>query len=167
MDPNRFRLLKARRHHKMMKWCAEQRREYEDVIAEFDKAVEQQEAIGLLNVRLGDIARICVNDPRADFWLQRRGSEERVGRPIDKAEYIKQGQDWGKDWSGSGADKPQRIEEIGICVVKPDVVAVAYLKAFMEMLWLSGYWRNLSYGMLQLKHIRTRDVKDVNVTFNA
>ena len=34
--------------------------------------------------RLGDIADIKIDDPDADFWIQRRGSKKNVGRVVTK-----------------------------------------------------------------------------------
>jgi hypothetical protein len=155
MKPDAYRSLIMSRHLKVMQWCQEENKTFQDVLKKFDAAVSQQSKLGPFKVQLGGVARICLNNPDADFWLQRRGNIERVGRPMREATPVKQG--WGE---------PERIEEIGICVTQPDVVAPAYLFAFMEMLWLRGYWQRYARGTLQLQNIIIRDVKAVVVTFD-
>jgi hypothetical protein len=34
------------------------------------------------SLKLGDVAKVGVNMPEADFWVVRRGSEREVGRPV-------------------------------------------------------------------------------------
>ncbi len=146
----RYKLRRAREHRDHMRECFEDNERFIRDMDALDSAVAEQAARGGFSHRLKDIARICVNDPHADFWLQRRGDSHRVGRPMDSYKLV------------SG-----KIEEIGICVSRPNIVAPAYLRAFFEVLWRKGYWERYSYGTLQLQHIRVSDVRNVVVTYNA
>jgi hypothetical protein len=146
----RYKLRRWQAHKEHMQECFDDNERFMEEMSDLDSAVAKQAALGSFRHRLKDIARVCTNDPHADFWLQRRGDRHRVGRPMRSYKLV------------SG-----RIEEIGICVSRPKIVAPAYLYAFFEVLWRKGYWEMHSSGTLQLQHIRTSDVKNVVVTYNA
>jgi hypothetical protein len=114
-------------------------------------AIAKQKLLGPFRERLSRIARVCLNNPDADFWLQRRGSEDTVGRVKMQFQSV-------------GQQNPKG-EDIGICVTRPDIVNPDYLRAWFEALWRRRYWRQNCYGMLNLQHIRLTDVAKLPVTF--
>lgn len=88
---------------------------------------------------------VKTNYPEADFWLQRRGSEENVGKPMRKFSEI-QGQ-----------------YNIGIKV--PEGMNKEYVYAQLASLYRKGYWRNKSQGTLKLQNIKVEDVKEALKSF--
>jgi hypothetical protein len=146
MNPNEWRSRRLLAFKKVWEKC---RREMTDIqvhLAAFERALDEQDPRGPFSARLVDIAQVRTGIPRADFWLQRRGTDENVGRPTRNPQ-----------WSQYN---------IGITVKRLDLVVPDYLYYWFEMLWMRGYWRNLNYGTLQLRHIRTSDVCSLRVTFN-
>lgn len=95
----------------------------------------------LMEGRLKDLAAIGTNMPDADFWLVRRGSENAVGRPV----------------------REFNPEHIGVRVTAEDRVDANYLYYVMQYLHMQGVWRDRAHGTLNLKNIRTQDVKDIAV----
>ena len=90
---------------------------------------------------LGDFVEIATNMDDADFWLQRRGSEQNVGKPHREfSEY-----------------------DIGLYVQRGDIIQPTWLYYMMEHLWREGYWRQRSRGTLALQHIVVRDVKAIPI----
>tara|TARA_R100001377_G_scaffold85135_1_gene70454 strand:- start:304 stop:771 length:468 start_codon:yes stop_codon:yes gene_type:complete len=85
------------------------------------------------------------NWPEADFWLQKRGSEQNVGKPLRKF------------------GKVQGKYNIGIKV--PKGMNKEYVYAQLAALFRKGYWQTHSYGTLNLQHIRVDDVKKILETF--
>ena len=85
---------------------------------------------------------VKTNYPEADFWLQKRGSEQNVGKPMRKFSKI-QGQ-----------------YNIGIKV--PEGMNKEYVYAQLARLFRKGYWQIHSYGSLNLQHIRVDDVKKIS-----
>lgn len=94
---------------------------------------------------IGDICEIKTNFPEADFWLQRRGSIETVGKPIK--EYYE--------------------ENIGIKVRDEfkDKVDPNYLYYYFMFLHQKGVFQPISYGTLKLQNIRLSDIKSIPVSF--
>jgi len=88
---------------------------------------------------------VKTNYPEADFWLQKRGSEQNVGKPMRKFSKI-QGQ-----------------YNIGIKV--PEGMNKEYVYAQLARLFRKGYWQIHSYGSLNLQHIRVDDVKKILESF--
>lgn len=91
---------------------------------------------------LHDVASVRVNDPDADFWIARRGSQDAVGKPT-------------REFSP---------EAFGIKVQRPDVVLPDYLFYAMQYLHSQGYWKPIATGSLRLVNIRAKDVRDVRLT---
>jgi len=96
--------------------------------------------------KLTAVAQVRTGAPRADFWLQRRGTDANVGKPT-----------YSPQWSQYN---------IGITVKRTDLVDPRYLYYWFELLWMKGYWQRLNYGTLPLRHIRAEDVCRLVVTFD-
>jgi hypothetical protein len=92
---------------------------------------------------LGDFATIKIGLEDADFWIIRRGSESKVGKPVN--EFSK--------------------ESIGVKVKDTDRINPKYLKYMIEYLWSQGYFKNLSHGTTELVNIKTKDVADIRLKF--
>jgi hypothetical protein len=95
-----------------------------------------------INMRLSDVATIAVNQPDADFWLIRRGSEREVGRPVDEYD-------------------PERI---GVLVTRTDILLPRYLFYVFANLHARGYWIPRARGTTRLVNIRTEDVKRLELS---
>lgn len=95
----------------------------------------------LLESKLAQHCEIRTNFPEADFWLVRRGSENDVGRPT----------------------RTFGPEHIGIKVVDTDKIMPDYLYYFMQYLHGRGVWKPMAHGTLNLKNIRTDDVRSIPV----
>lgn len=98
------------------------------------EAITLQEASG----KLSDVAEINTNMPDADFWIIRKGTEDRVGEPT----------------------KTFSPEHIGVKVDRASLVP-DYLYYVMMNIHNQGYWKNVSYGSLALKNIRVSDVRNI------
>jgi hypothetical protein len=157
VDYEKHRLAEAL---KIQKYCTEKYRGIVSDLDAFREALIEQAELGPFSARLSDIAGVCVNNPEASFWLQRRGSEKNVGRPVLAFKNVSQG---GKYTS---TPRPERGEDIGICLRRPDIVSEKYLRFWFEMLWRKGFWQMHNYGTMQLRHIRISDARDLVVTFN-
>ncbi len=92
-------------------------------------------------VKLGDLCTIKTNFPDADFWLVRRTDKKNVGKPV-------------REFSP---------HHIGIKVTDTDKLDSRYLYHMMTHLFNQGYWAEHSYGMGNLVHIRTDDVKNIGL----
>ena len=90
---------------------------------------------------LGSLCTIKTNFPEADFWLVRRGDRKNVGRPT-------------KEFS------PYHI---GIKVTDVEKLMPQYLYDMMMHLHNQGYWLSRSMGTTALMHIRTEDVKNIQL----
>ena len=88
---------------------------------------------------------VKTNYPEADFWLQKRGSEQNVGKPMRKFSEI------------------QGPYNIGIKV--PEGMNKEYVYSQLASLYRKGYWERHSYGSLPLQHIRIDDVKKILESF--
>jgi hypothetical protein len=159
VDYEKHRLAEAQR---VIKLCTEKYRLIDSDLVEFREALIEQAELGPFAERLTNIAGVCVNNPDASFWLQRRGTPGNVGRPALAFKRVAQG---GK-YDAYGELKAERGEDIGICLRRPDIVSAKYLRFWFEMLWRKGFWQQHNYGTLMLKHIRISDARDLVVTFN-
>jgi hypothetical protein len=94
---------------------------------------------------IGDICKIKTNFQDADFWLQRRGSIETVGKPTK--EYYE--------------------ENIGIKVRDQfrDKVDSNYLYYYFMFLHQKGVFQPISHGTLKLQNIRLGDIKSIPISF--
>lgn len=92
-------------------------------------------------MRLEDVAEVRTQFPKADFWLQRKGSDLKVGQPV---------QDYNR-------------ENIGIRVERRDLFEPKFLFYWLEHLWNQGYWGSIASGALKLKHIRVADVQKLRL----
>jgi hypothetical protein len=91
--------------------------------------------------RLSNLCEVKTNFPDADFWLQRKGSKENVGRPLK--EYFP--------------------ENIGIKVTRTDVLDPNYLYYAMMNLHNQGKFQQMCSGSLNLQHIRVEDVREIGL----
>lgn len=90
-------------------------------------------------VTLGELATVKIGLRDADFWLERRGTPEKVGKPTKQ---------WGKERIGI------RLTEAGRQVLLP-----TYLFYLLAYLHQQGVWRNVARGTIPLLCIGVRDVK--------
>ncbi len=94
---------------------------------------------------IGDICIFKTNFPDADFWLQRKGSEETVGTPL----------------------KEFYEENIGVKIKDEyrDKVDSGYLFYYFKYLHMQGMFRPIAHGTLALKNITISDIKSIPVNF--
>ena len=100
---------------------------------------------GIAPTTLQDIAEIRTDFPKADFWLQRKGSEKTIGKP-KKAYYA---------------------EDIGI-KIRPEYqghISPEYIYYSLEYLHRKGVFENMAVGSLALKNLRISDVKALPIAF--
>jgi restriction endonuclease S subunit len=90
---------------------------------------------------IGELAEFKTDFPDADFWLIRKGTIEKVGKPT-------------KEFSK---------EHIGVKVVRTDVLVPDYLYYAFEWLNSSGKLQMLAHGSLALKHINISDIKEIPI----
>lgn len=93
-----------------------------------------------VSMTLSEKAEIKTNFPEADFWIIRKGSENKVGSPT-------------KEFSP---------ENIGIKVVSDDLLP-DYLYYAMQYIHSTGYYKNLAVGTLSLKNIKVSDVANIRL----
>lgn len=94
-------------------------------------------------MRLGDICDFKVNMEDADFWLTRRGDIKMIGKPT----------------------KTFSSENIGVKVIRTDLVLPDFLYYYFEYLQGNGLFSQLAVGTINVKHITISDIKNINVTF--
>jgi hypothetical protein len=94
-----------------------------------------------MGLRLKDVCEVSTNMEYADFWLQRKGSLETVGTVL-------------KDYSP---------ENIGIKVIRTDIMDAKFLYFKMIHIYNTKYWQQHSKGSLRLQNITTDDVKNVRI----
>jgi len=92
-----------------------------------------------MQYKFSELANIKTNHPDADFWLQRKGSENNIGKPT----------------------KVFHEEHIGIKVTKRNVLNADYCYYALENLFNTGYWQTVSCGTLRLQHITVKMVKNL------
>jgi len=93
-------------------------------------------------MKLKHIVDFSVNNPDADFWIIRKGSETTVGKPT-------------REFSP---------EHIGITVTRPDLVLADYLYYVFEYLANQGKIAELSHGTTNLRNIRISDLENISIT---
>ena len=81
---------------------------------------------------------VKTNFPEADFWLQARGTEDNVGKPLKQFSPV------------------QGKYNFGIKV--PEGMNKSYVYKQLADLYRDGYWKRYSYGTLNLQHIRKNDI---------
>lgn len=89
---------------------------------------------------LSEKAEIKTNFPEADFWVVRKGSEDKVG----------------------SVTKEFSPEHIGIKVISEDLLP-NYLYYAMQYIHSTGYYRALAHGSLNLKNIKVSDVSSIRL----
>jgi hypothetical protein len=92
-------------------------------------------------MRLKDLCDFSLNNPNADFWLIRKGSENVVGTPT-------------KEFSP---------EHIGVTILRTDILIPEYLFYVFQYLVMSGKLKELARGTLRLQHIRISDIENIQV----
>jgi hypothetical protein len=147
LQPDEFRSRRIAAFQRIWSQCKRDMTEFQVHMAAFETAVGLQADLGGFSLRLKDIAQVKTGAPNPDFWLQRRGTEDNVGRPTRDGEFSKY--------------------NIGITVMLTDIVVPDYLYYWFEMLWMKGYWKTYNYGTLPLRHIRAGDVCALKVTFRS
>ena len=95
--------------------------------------------IKVASIRLKDVCEIKTNFPDADFWLQRKGDVKSLGRP----------------------SKEYNNENIGIKVVRTDVLDPNYLYYLFMHLHGTGQFEQLAKGALRLQHISIEDIRNI------
>jgi len=90
-------------------------------------------------MKLKQIVDLQLDNPGADFWIVRRGSEKQVGRPT-------------REYSP---------EHIGVTVTRPDLVIPDYLFYVFEYLSGQGAFAELAQGTTGLKTISVKDLKNI------
>lgn len=91
---------------------------------------------------IGDICEFKLKFENADFWLIRKGSEDMVGKPVN--EYSP--------------------EHIGVKIINTDVIDKKYLYYVFMFLHQNGSFKRISNGILNLKHIKISDIKEIPVS---
>jgi hypothetical protein len=91
---------------------------------------------------IGDLVDFKTQFEDADFWLIRKGSEDKVGKPI----------------------KEYNPEYIGVKIKDPSLVNPNYLYYYFVMLHSKGFFTSMAFGTLRLKHIRISDIKNLPVS---
>lgn len=90
--------------------------------------------------KLGDLVKVSVNDPNADFWVVRRGTKESVGKPTEEF----------------------NPENYGITVTSDQLLPKYLFYAFMN-LHNQGYFIPLAKGTLRLVNIRADDIRNIRI----
>jgi len=93
-------------------------------------------------MKLSDLCEIRTNFGDVDFWLQRKGSNDTVGTPT----------------------KEFNPENIGIKVIRTDILVPDYLYYVLMYHQRAGYFSNISKGTLNLKNIRVEDIKSIRLS---
>ena len=93
-------------------------------------------------MRLSDVATIRTNYPEAHFWIVRRGSAERCGKPV----------------------RMFNPEHIGIRVNRTDILLPDYLYYALKHVHQSSYWQGIASGTLSLVNIRVSDVRRIELS---
>ena len=100
-----------------------------------------------LKMKLSELCDIRYNFPNADFWIIAKGSENKLGMPVEDTE----------DYQN----------KIGIKVKDEalDILYPKYLYYIFSHLYSEKYWQknSLIYGSLNLKNLRVEDVKNLRI----
>lgn len=96
-------------------------------------------------MNIGDVCTFKINFPDADFWLQRKGSEKTVGKPLK--EFFE--------------------ENIGVKIKDEykDMIDKNYLFYYFQFLFMQGVFSPISHGTLGLKNITINDIKSIPINF--
>ena len=92
-------------------------------------------------VRLKDLCSVKVNQPDSDFWLQRNGSNKTIGQVT---------KEFSKD-------------NIGVKVIRTDVVLPQYLYYALQHVHNAGHWAQFANGVTNLQHLRVSDVANLSI----
>ena len=92
-------------------------------------------------LKLKHLADIRTNFEDADFWIIRRGTPEKVGKPT----------------------KEYNREHIGVKVTATDKLDPGYLYYFMKYIWSNGVYKEIATGTLKLVNIETKHIKDIPI----
>ena len=90
-------------------------------------------------MKLKHIVDHKVNDPEANFWLIRKGSANKVGRPT-------------REFSP---------EHIGVTITRPDLVVPDYLFYVFEHLANQGVFVSMARGTTNLQSISVKELKNI------
>lgn len=93
--------------------------------------------------KLSYFTDIKTNFKDADFWIIRRGSADKVGKPV----------------------KEYDSESIGIKVTDTNKILPDYLYYWFYHIWQQGHWKQLATGTTNLVNISTSDIKQLSVSF--
>lgn len=91
--------------------------------------------------RLKDLCSVGTNKEDADFWLQRNGSDRTIGQVT---------KEFSKD-------------NIGIKVVRTDIVLPHYLYYALQHVHNTGHWAQFANGVTNLQHLRVSDVANLRI----
>jgi hypothetical protein len=96
-------------------------------------------------MRIGDVCVFKTNFEDADFWLQRKGSIDTVGKPT----------------------KVYYKENIGVKIREEyqDKLDTNYLYYYFLYLYQKGAFKPLSHGTLNLQNITISDIKSIPIEF--
>ena len=98
-------------------------------------------------MKLGDLCIVKYNMPEADFYIYARGSEKKLGAPSKDSENIE--------------------KKIGIKVKDEakEILDPGYLYYLFMHLHNTQFWQSngLVYGSLDLKNLRTEDIKNLSI----
>ncbi|OBU86071.1 hypothetical protein [Chromobacterium subtsugae] len=92
-------------------------------------------------MKLSQLATIRTNFPEAHFWIIRRGSADRCGKPI----------------------REFNPEHIGIRIEATDMLLPDYLYYVMMHIHHAGYWQGIATGSLSLVNIKVSDVRNIQL----
>ena len=84
---------------------------------------------------------VKTNFPDADIWLQTRGTEDNVGKPLKQFSPVQGKYNYG--------------------IKLPEGFNKDYVFKQLADLYRNGYWKINSYGTLNLQHIRKNDILKV------
>ena len=92
-------------------------------------------------MKLKHLCEFKTDFPEADFWITRKGDITTVGKPTRKFD----------------------PENIGVKVVRTDLLLPDYLYYVFEYLVMNGAFVSMSKGTTNLRHIDINDVKNIPV----
>lgn len=90
--------------------------------------------------KVGDFISVKLNDPEADFWVVRRGTEGAVGTPT----------------------REFNPEHFGITVTS-EALLPDYLFYALQYIHHQGYYKPLARGSIKLVGIRADDIKNIRL----
>lgn len=93
-------------------------------------------------MKLSDVTITKTHFEEADFWLIRRGSIGKVGKPV----------------------REYNPEHIGIKVTRTDILLPDYLYYWFMHLHSTKAWEQLANGTLSLVNIRISDVRNIRMS---